>query len=357
LSVTNGQGTFPDKMGGRKTTPLGTDSLRDGCLGTLHSLGQSVSAQLVPRDGRSILHLKLGANAARLSFELRTTRTHLSYSLATGLIEDGRRIAAPWLLFAPYVPGPIGRHLASERVNYVDAVGNCHIDTGGRLVAHVEGKKVVRKPGIRVPGVRSHQLLFALLAQPDLVEAPIRTVALAAGIGKSAAQEQLGRLNTQGVLDYYPARGLIQRRQLLDRWLTAYAEAVRPTWLIARYRPQVTDPEALEALIERVCAKRVWAYGGTAAACSMLQSHLGTETVLHLAEVPVDLLGQLQAVPASDGPLTILHTPGALAYQGAKPHLAHPLLVYTELLTSTEPRAAAVADAVREQFLGPMVTI
>jgi len=138
---------------------------------------------------------------------------------------------------------------------------------------------------------------------------------------------------------------------LLDRWLTAYAETVRPSWLLTRCRTQVSDPHALEAVIERVCENRVWAFGGTAAACRMLQFDRGTETVLHLAEVPADLLEQLQAVPASDGPLTILRTPGALAYQGAKPHLAHPLLVYSELLTSTEPRAVRAASALREQFL------
>ena len=97
-------------------------------------------------------------------------------------------------------------------------------------------KKPVREPNVRIPGVTSHQLLFAILAEPDLVVAPVRRVALAAGIGKSAALEQLGRLNMQGLLDYYPASGLVQGRELLDRWLTAYAEAVRPSWLIARCR-------------------------------------------------------------------------------------------------------------------------
>ena len=94
-----------------------------------------------------------------------------------------------------------------------------------------------------------------------------------------------------------------------------------------------------------------WAFGGAAAASRMLQFERGTETVLHLSEIPGDLLERLQAVPATDGPLTILRTPGALAYRGAKPHLAHPLLVYSELLTSPDPHAVRVANALREQFL------
>src|SRR6185369_12558282 len=104
------------------------DHLRDGCLATLRALGQTVSAQvIISTDETWTLHLKLGANAARLIFEVGTTRTHLSYPLATGLIEQARRAATPWLLFAPYVPGPIGRHLVCQHVSYVDTAGNCHI--------------------------------------------------------------------------------------------------------------------------------------------------------------------------------------------------------------------------------------
>jgi hypothetical protein len=40
-----------------------------------------------------------------------------------------------------------------------------------------------------------------------------------------------------------------------------------------------------------------------------------------------------------------------LAYQGAQPHLVHPLLVYTELLSSTEARRVWAASLLRERFL------
>jgi hypothetical protein len=104
-------------------------------------------------------------------------------------------------------------------------------------------------------------------------------------------------------------------------------------------------------MVERVCSDLSWAFGGIAAASRMASMDRGTETVLHLAEIPDGLLERLQAVPAPNGPITILHTPGTLAYQGIKSHLAHPLLVYSELLTSTEPQAVSAANRVRAQFL------
>jgi hypothetical protein len=193
-------------------------------------------------------------------------------------------------------------------------------------------------------------LLFALLAQPDLVDAPARRIALAAGIGKSTALEQLEHPHWQDMFDCCPGASLLHGPELLDRWLNAYAQVVRSSWLIARCRPEVTDPHALEAVIERAFGDGAWAYGGAAAAHRMLGLDRGTDTVLHLAKIPDDLLDQLQAVRAPDGPLSILRTPGTAAYNGTQPHLAHPLLVYSELLISAEPRAAQAANALREQY-------
>ena len=61
---------------------------------------------------------------------------------------------------------------------------------------------------------------------------------------------------------------------------------------------------------------------------------------------------EVRAVPAQDeGNLTILRTPGIVAFEGSEPHLAHPLLVYSEMLASPEPRMREAAQEIRERFL------
>src|SRR5690348_15803888 len=47
--------------------------------------------------------------------------------------------------------------------------------------------------------------------------------------------------------------------------------------------------------------------------------------------------------PALGRARTILRTPGTVAYAGPEPRLAHPLLVYTEMMTSTDPRTREAA--------------
>jgi len=341
---------------------LRVDRLIYGCLETLRALGKTVRVELVahargsaasPRE--RTLQLSLGTSAPRVAFDVRTTGSKLSGALATRIIEETRHAHGCRLLFAPYVPILAGDRLAAERVSYVDLAGNCHIETEGALIAHVEGRRPLRQSAAHSSGIKAHQLLFALLAQPELVDTPARKIALEAGIGKSAAFDLVAALRAQRLLDCDPDdTRLHSGRVLLERWLTAYADVVRPSWLVARCEPMVTDPHALEALIERECQSFAWALGGSAAASRMIRADRGAETVVHLAEVPLDLMKRLQAVPAASGALTILHTPGTAAYRGIAPYLAHPLLVYTELLTSTELQSRRAAAALRERFLADL---
>jgi hypothetical protein len=160
------------------------------------------------------------------------------------------------------------------------------------------------------------------------------------------------RLERQGFI--HRKRGVIvDQRAVLDRWLSAYAEVVRPAWLVGRYRPQARDPEAVERMIEAAWNKRSWVYGGAAAGWRMTEFYRGGETVLHVDAVTDEALRQLRVLPDRTGPLTILRTPGTIAYEGSAARLAHPLLVYTEMMASTDSRAREAAAEIREQFLEP----
>jgi hypothetical protein len=140
------------------------DSIVEACLRTLRTLGRSVVLEFVeqpaargavpPHDGLLRIRFQSGRPAR---FLVEVKRTHLSYTLASGIIERVKATRDDWVLFAPYVAGPVGHHLTAHEVSYVDAVGNCHVETkAGGLLAHVEGKKIARggseSTGVRLPG-------------------------------------------------------------------------------------------------------------------------------------------------------------------------------------------------------------
>lgn len=281
-------------------------------------------------------------------------RTHLTRELVDGMLarmqEHGKK---RWILFAPYVGGGIGRYLRENGANYLDAAGNCFLAIGREYMALVEGKRTERhappERGVRAAG---HQILFAILARPNLLNAPVRVLAEAADVGKTAAAEMLTRLEGEGLVGTdQEGRRLLQPRQVLDRWITGYTALVRPRLLLGRFRTNDPDPEALEHRIEDELGDTVeWAWGGGVAAMRLTRHYRGPETVLHLGERLPNIGRRLKAIAATDGPLIILRVPGRVAFEGIKPRTVHPLLVYTELLAGGHERAREAAEEVWNRY-------
>jgi len=95
-----------------------------------------------------------------------------------------------------------------------------------------------------------------------------------------------------------------------------------------------------------------WAWGGATAGYRLTQHYRGPTTTLHVAAPPTTMQRQLNLLPAKDGPIVVLGVPGPLGLEGPSPHIAHPLLVYTELLVEGDERALEAAAEIRTRFLG-----
>jgi hypothetical protein len=222
-------------------------------------------------------------------------------------------------------------------------------------MAYVEGRTekrtVEQRRGLRIPG---YQILLAVLAEPDLLNTTARRLADVAGTGKTAAAETLRRLQDENLIGKVKGRRfLLEARVLLDRWIAGYATHVRPRLVMGTYHTRQRDPKALEQHIEEVLADEPrWGFGGGAAAARLMRHYRGEHTVVHLEKAALNLPKRLHAQRADGGTLVLLRTPGQVAYDGLEPHTVHPLLIYTELLATGEPRAREAAHAIREKHLG-----
>ncbi|MGB5880220.1 MAG: type IV toxin-antitoxin system AbiEi family antitoxin [Thermoanaerobaculia bacterium] len=288
-------------------------------------------------------------------FLVEEKRTHLTYTIADGAIAQmERETRHPWILFAPYVAPPMARHLMENGVFFVDRVGNCHLAIGQEHIVQIEGRKPDKTAKkARGIGTAGHQALFAILAKPELLNTPVRTLAEAAGIGKTAAAETLRRFEEEGVIGRGERqRHLLQRDLLLDRWLTGYENFLRPRLTLGTFLRPDPDPEATEEWIERHLNGEVnWAWGGGTAAMRLTGYYRGEGTVLYVEAAPFDLQNRLQAIPARDGPLTVLQAPGPVALEGQALRTVHPLLVYTDLLGAGGERARDAAHEIRQRYL------
>lgn len=298
MSISNGHGILLDMDH--------DDDLVHGCLASVRALSPMVSVEYSPARPRGQtgeadgeLTLALGRPHGRFRYRVFVQRTHLGYALIDGLLSHLHSRREPLLLFAPYVAGPMGQYLAEHQLSYADAVGNLHLfgpDAQG-LVGHVEGKSFRRPPSVRGLGVPAHQINFALLAKPVLLGAPIREIADAAGVSKSSVANHLSRLSAQGLLaKTREGARLVRPGELLDRWLGAYVDVVRPRWFAGRFHPQA-DVETLEHSLPEALAGLTWALCGSGAAWRMTHFYRGEETILCVASAPQGLGRRLKALP------------------------------------------------------------
>ena len=271
--------------------------------------------------------------------------------LAALLGKDGRERL---LVFAPQVTPQAGERLREHGIDYIDLAGNCHIEAGGDHVAHVEGKKTLERVSLpREHGRTSHfGVYFALAARPELATAPVREIARHAGAGKSTVDRTLARLHADGLLAVTSkGRRLLRRDALIDRWVAGYVEHVRSKWVVGRYAPATREPEALERVIATALRGKTWGLGGAAGGWRLDRYYRGEDTVVHLAKPDAELPRRLRVIPAAQGSLVIMVTPVPLAFTSDVEDTVHPLLIYGEMVATSDERSLGAAARIRERFL------
>ncbi len=233
----------------------------------------------------------------------------------------------------------------------MDRSGNCHLRVHSH-VARIQGRRQAARRSTRIKPLRApaYQVLFALLADSELIHESLRAIAEAAGVSRQAVADAVARLHDEG---YLRARGSDRRwtsrprAPLLERWVEGYQSAVRPRLVHGRFRLPVSGPEAVERHIESLGRDLV--FGGTAGAHRLVGHYRGPHTVIHVSPSE-ELRLALRASPTDRGELVWLWPVGQLGARGTSGS-AHPLLVYAELLSDPDPRSRELADRVAEKYL------
>jgi hypothetical protein len=309
------------------------------------------AAQGVGADPEVILQTLEGTVRLRAAVK----RTHLDQAgaraLAAALPHPER-----WLLLAPYVGRPLGEFLRGAGVNYLDRAGNCFLRLGRDHVAQVEGRRAtpaaLQAKGVRAAGVK---VLFALLADIDLLERPLRTIARAADANPQTALDAVRRLARLGAVAAQRTHRIWLpggRRIAFDTWIGDYGTVLRPALYAGRYRTADRTPEELDARVAgRIGPKfHLW-YGGVAAGHRVLPHYRGRDTVFHVDAQPAAVARELRALPDPDGPVHLLRLPCPPAKEGLTADTVHPLLVYAEMLQAADGRAAQTAQTLRREAL------
>jgi hypothetical protein len=230
-----------------------------------------------------------------------------------------------------------------------------HLTLGSHYIRTIIGRREPKtaKEAKQVTAAKA-KLLFTFAAFDEAPTWTVRQLAEASGVGKSNVAKLRKHLLNEGVLTgKFHLRG---NEDLAGQLLRAY-DVLRPKLLINRFRSQ---NQATETLLEKLQAtfgpaSIKWSLTGGPAAFELQHFYKGPEIPVFVDSLSDEFIRELRLLPDKTGPLIFLRCFGAVPYWrdvAGKP-IAHPWLIYSELMHSSDPRAHEAAEQLKGEFLKP----
>jgi len=304
--------------------------------------------------------LKVRTPKGTFSFLVEQKRSFLDRGVLNALVAQAKLHAdrrKPLLLFARYIPRPSAERLIESGVNFLDQAGNMHLVLGKNYERTITGNKenTVRKEGRRIsPAIA--QLMFTFATNEASGSWSVRQLAEASGLGKSNVANVREQLVERGVLKKSEKGFDIRdKSRLPEELLRGYELALRPKLLVGRFRSAESGIDGMlvhlrEALRERSVR---WSVTGGPAAQLLQKFYQGLELPIFLDSFSDQLRQKLKIVPDKSGPIIVLRSFGTIPFwrETAPFPLAHPWLIYSELMYSSDPRAHEAAEEIKREFL------
>jgi hypothetical protein len=266
--------------------------------------------------------------------------------------------SAQFLLISAAVSEPLAQELRRREIWFVDMVGNIHVDVPGQLLLFVAGMKPTDRemqPPSRRLSEQGARVLFQLLRHGPEMHATYRDLVHSTGVSLGMISKLFTQWRNDGLVRR-AGRGahlVLQPVKALNKWSDAYAEKLAPKLLIGRYH-SAHDRDFASLL--KLPRKLLPAVIGGEVAADVLTGYLRAGG-LHLytrEEDAPSIRRQLHLAPSNTGIIELRRAfssdlAGAETAYGMP--LAHPALVYAELMAEDDDRLAETAMRLRQEHL------
>jgi len=334
-----------------ETLAIALDKLAALTGATIKNLAANTGKDLGP-DG--LIEIRLNNKLETLEVEIKNELRVNRFPVSLMYHQDEKM---PQLLISNYIPMPLKQELKTRKINYLEAAGNCFIQTS-QLFIYINDQQVT---DIRVPAegklwkVAGLKFLFVILRLPELLNAPYRDIAEEAGIALGSIGGMLEELTNEGYLKDVTKNGpkiafIENRDRLIDRWAEAYRANLRPKQMIGNFRfLDKHDANYWEGL-----GKPNFKWGAENAAAILTKYIRPEKFTIYSRASRLELIRQLKLVPDPAGQVELL--------QQFWPDDEHqenedlkttvpPLLVYADLITNFDSRNREAAERIKKSYL------
>ena len=266
------------------------------------------------------------------------------------LVQTGRR-HRPLLVVAERLYPAQREALRAENIGYLDTAGNIFLDLDD-IYLWVEGNK---ETGLEKTPITNRaftkaglKVVFYFLIHEDLLNLPYRTVAGTANVAIGGIKPIIDGLDEAGfILRVNKTRKVLQNKKgLLERWMAAYEQTLRPALFKGTYAILNTEIANWNKL-PKVDEDYVW--GGEPAA-EKLTRYLNPGTLTLYTNNTQPFFATWRLLPKKEGPIKV-YRKFWTDTKWDEQQLAPPLLVYVDLMLTDEPRCIETAEIIYKEYL------
>lgn len=263
-----------------------------------------------------------------------------------------------FMIVAKHIFPKIKEELRQKKIAYLETNGNIYLQHYGVLI-WVEGQKALHKEKEKVNRAFTKtglKVVFNFLLNKEFVNMPYREIAGQTQVGLGNINYVINGLKEMGFLiklnkDQYR---LTNKKELLDKWMVAYAERLKPAIKVGTFRFLKEDDFNNWKNLPIQIGKTWW--GGEPAADLITNYLRPAELTMYTTETRNELIKNYRLIPDEKGNIKIYKKfwkdDEVNDNTGLPDGMVTPLLlVYADLINTNDRRCTETAQKIYDEFL------
>jgi hypothetical protein len=283
--------------------------------------------------------------------EIRSSNKGVILSKIKALRTNSRK---PILVVAKYIAAEIASEFKASEINYLDVAGNVYIkhDPVFLFISGQKSERIATFKQSRAFQESGIKLIFNLLKTPDNLQLSYRELSELTDVSIGSVSNIMQELESlKFVLKTKSKRILKNKRELLDRWIVAYNDVLRPRLLKKKMRFAKDTELANWKSIPLNKMDGVCQWGGEPAG-ALKTDYLSPEKfTLYTTLSWQNLINELNMVPDENGNIEVLSIFWATDKTTNSEQTVPAVLIYADLVTSGFSRNIETADIILENEL------
>lgn len=293
--------------------------------------------------------IELQVNGIKYVFNAEVVNELRNHQMAA--IKEKATANPPLIIIAKHLFPKIKEELRHLNIAYLETSGNIYAKAGDMMVwvdaqrpLKQEKEKLNRaftKTGLKV--------IFHFLLDEELINKPYREIANRTEAALGNINYIVNGLKEMGYLLMITRHRYVfnNKKDLFNKWITAYAEKLRPTLKVGTFKFLKEDDFRNWKNLPLRCEKTWW--GGEPAADLLTHYLQPAELTLYTIESRKELIKNYRLIPDENGNVTVFKK--FWNYNDVNDNITPPLLIYADLMQTRDRRCIETATKIYEEFL------